>query len=108
MGQIAERIRLEVVEFGCYIIVRDEPCGHPDKCQCHGICEEPTCSQLIQTDWDYPSVASTFGFVPCDECSKTDGTIDCQHKTASEMIAAAADWLCESIGETAEDPGYFA
>lgn len=61
---------------------------------------------LIQTDWDYPGTASTFGFVPCD-CGETDGTIDCKHKTASDMIAAAAEYLDDHIGDTVEDPGYF-
>lgn len=62
---------------------------------------------LIQTDWDYPSVASTFGFVPCESCRFTDGTVDCEHHTASEMITAAAEFLDAHIGAIAEDPGYF-
>lgn len=49
---------------------------------------------LIQTDWDFPGVASACGFEPC-ECGATDGTVDCEHKTASEMISAAYDWLRE-------------
>ena len=61
---------------------------------------------LIQTDWDYPGVASTFGWVPC-ECGETDGTVDCPHKTASQMISEAAEYLDEHIGNTVEDPGYF-
>ena len=61
---------------------------------------------LIQTDWDYPGVASVFGWSPCP-CGKTDGTVDCPHRTASEMIAEASQFLDAHIGETAEDPGYF-
>ena len=61
---------------------------------------------LVQTDWDYPSIASSFGFVPC-ECGDTDGTIDCSHKTASEMIIAAAEFLDDNLGKIIEDPGYF-
>ena len=61
---------------------------------------------LIQTDWDYPGVASSFGFVPCD-CGETDGTVDCSHKTASDMIQSAAAYLDENIGESVDDPGYF-
>ena len=62
---------------------------------------------LIQTDWDYPSTASTFGFVPCDKCGFTDGTVDCEHHTAAEMIFEAAEYLDAHIGDTVEDPGYF-
>ena len=63
-------------------------------------------SILIQTDWDYPGVASSFGYQPC-ECGFTDGTVDCEHKTASEMITDASEYLDEHIGDTVEDPGYF-
>jgi hypothetical protein len=61
---------------------------------------------LVQTDWDYPGIASNLGFVPC-KCGKTDGTIDCEHKTASQMISEAAAFLDEHDGEVFEDPGYF-
>lgn len=67
---------------------------------------KPALSMYVQVDWDYPSVASTFGFVAC-ECGATDGTVDCAHKTAREMIAAAYEYLVEHEGEQAEDPGYF-
>lgn len=63
-------------------------------------------SVLIQTDWDYPGTASTFGWRPCS-CGETDGTVDCPHRTASEMIASAAEFLDDHIGERVEDPGYF-
>jgi hypothetical protein len=61
---------------------------------------------LIQSDWDYPGVASTFGWQPCP-CGATDGTVDCRHKTASDMIAEASEYLDDNIGGTVEDPGYF-
>ena len=61
----------------------------------------------IGTDWDYPSIASNLGWRPCDKCRATDGTVDCEHKTASEMIAEAHDFLDEHEGESFEDPGYF-
>lgn len=61
---------------------------------------------LIETDWDYPGVASTFGWVPC-ECGFTDGTVDCEHRTASEMIQEAQEWLDAHLYEEVEDPGYF-
>jgi len=60
---------------------------------------------LIQTDWDYPAVASYFGWVPCEHCNMTDGTVDCEHKTATQMIQEAQDFLNRSIGEEIEDPG---
>jgi hypothetical protein len=61
---------------------------------------------LIQVDWDYPGVASTFGWTPCP-CGQTDGTVDCEHRTASEMISEAGEFLRDHLGDTAEDPGYF-
>ena len=61
---------------------------------------------LVQTDWDFPGLASTFGWSPCS-CGATDGTVDCAHKTADEMIAAARDFLTAHVSDTADDPGYF-
>lgn len=75
-------------------------------------------SVLVQTDWDYPGVASTFGWSMRDvqrntagDCLHdfTDGTVDCADcgLTASDFIAAARLWLDEHDGAQAEDPGYF-
>jgi hypothetical protein len=61
---------------------------------------------LIQSDWDYPGIANTFGWVPC-ECGATDGTVNCLHKTASQMIAEAQEFLDDHIGDSVEDPGSF-
>ena len=61
---------------------------------------------LCQSDWDWPGLASNLGWVPC-ECGATDGTIDCLHRKASNMIAEAGDFLDEHLGEPFEDPGYF-
>lgn len=63
--------------------------------------------RLIQTDWDRPSIASNLGWKPCSECDATDGTVDCIHRTASEMIADATDFLDDHEGESFDDPGYF-
>lgn len=60
---------------------------------------------LFQADWDYPSLASNFGWVAC-ECGETDGTIDCPHKTASRMIAEAEEFLDAHVGDVILDPGY--
>lgn len=87
-------------------------------------------SILVQTDYDYPGVAGTFGWwpgmvpVPPDyaypvaigdfrscpsEHDGTDGTVACPTcgQTASAFIASAADWLDDHDGATADDPGYF-
>ena len=61
---------------------------------------------FLQLDWDYPGVASTFGWIACP-CGRTDGTVDCTHRNASEMIADASEFLRDHVGDTAEDPGYF-
>ena len=63
---------------------------------------------LVQTDWDHPGVASAFGFTPCD-CGETDGTVDCAHKSASDMMEAARGYLhdCVDDGRVVVDPGYF-
>ncbi len=71
-----------------FLIVRDG-CSHRDDAN----------TVLVQSDWDFPGVASSCGFQPC-ECGATDGTVDCEHKTASEMISAAYDWLSEHDGES--------
>jgi hypothetical protein len=61
---------------------------------------------LIQSDWDYPGIASSFGWIPYEECRNTDGTVDCKHHTASGMIASAAEYL-DGYPDAVEDPGYF-
>lgn len=72
----------------CYIIAREKEPGVFDT-------RDEGNTVLIQTDWDYPSVATTFG------AGKFLGT-------ATEEIAAAQEWLAENVGTTAADPGYFA
>ena len=61
---------------------------------------------LIQSDWDFPGTASSFGWEPCF-CGATDGTVDCPHRTRSDMMAEAWEFLAEHIGMEVEDPGYF-
>jgi hypothetical protein len=63
-------------------------------------------SQLVQTDWDYPGVATAFGWVSCP-WGDTNGTVDCDHRCAHEMIQDAYSFLSERVGESVEDPGYF-
>jgi hypothetical protein len=67
---------------------------------------------LIQSDWDYPATAMTFGWSPCTRCRRgcqgaSDGTIDCPRRSALEHIMDAQVWLDRHIGATAVDPGYF-
>ena len=61
---------------------------------------------LVQYDWDFPSLASSLGYEPC-ECGGSDGTVDCCDKTASEMIEDAADWLDAHLGEPFDGSDYF-
>ena len=59
---------------------------------------------LIQTDWDYPGIASTFGWTPC-RCEATDGTVSCAHKQAGQMIAEpVAAWYVADILRGAPPP----
>lgn len=84
------KIRLEKGDFGfCYLLVAED--GR---------------DILIQTDWEYPSMATSFGWKACS-CGRTDGTVNCAHKTASQMIGEAQDFLDDHIGDSIEDPGYF-
>lgn len=77
---------------------------------------------LIQSDWDYPATASTFGWSSACNYNEdgeydgggcgTDGTVDCgpgcrKPHTATEHIQNAGDFLDEHIGARASDPGYF-
>ncbi len=74
---------------------------------------------LIQSDWDFPGVARTFGWdmtkeqiltEACDH-SGTDGTVPCPDCgiSVSQMIEAAQEYLDTVLDEKeVEDPGYFA
>lgn len=85
-------ITLQAGKFGTYLLVPNDPQVE---------------SRLVQTDWDYPGVASTFGWSPCHP--ETDGTVDCPvcGKSVSELIQEAGEYLDEHIGDSVEDPGYF-
>jgi hypothetical protein len=66
----------------------------------------------IQSDWEYPGLAMTFGWSPCSWCRRrchgaTDGTINCPSRTAGEHIGKAQEWLDAHIGRRVADPGYF-
>jgi hypothetical protein len=59
---------------------------------------------LIEPDW--ARLARTFGWTPCP-CGQTDGTVDCAHRKALDMIAEAYEFLTEHVGDEVDDPGYF-
>jgi hypothetical protein len=97
-------ITLEQGDFGWDYIIRDIESGE---------------TVLIQTDYDYPGVAETFGWslrdvqhddneLPCRH-QHTDGTIDCPNCgiRAGAFIHSAQEYLDDHIGDEAEDPGYF-
>ncbi|GAF90789.1 unnamed protein product [marine sediment metagenome] len=54
---------------------------------------------LVEIDYDYPGIASRMGYVPCD-CGDTDGTVDCAHKTATQMIGEARQWIKDHEGKS--------
>ncbi|CAB4192842.1 hypothetical protein UFOVP1244_102 [uncultured Caudovirales phage] len=77
----------EMCNFGCFVIVPDG--GDPN--------DENT-TTFVQTDWDHPGIASAMGWSPC-YCGATDGTVDCEHRNASTMIAEAYDFIVDHEGE---------
>lgn len=54
---------------------------------------------LIQSDWDFPGVASSMGWIPCENCERTDGTVDCEHKQKSQMMSEAYDFIWKKKGK---------
>jgi hypothetical protein len=93
---------------GCYIVARErdgtfDPASERD-------------TVLVQTDYDFPGVASSFGWSIaydgglCCEHDGTDGTVDCPEcgRSAGAFIGAASEWLDYHDGAEVEDPGYFA
>ncbi len=84
----------------CYLICQVDERGHWNT-------RDEATTVLVQSDWDWPSLASNFGWEPCHD--ETDGTIDCSvcGRTASDMIAEAGRLLNAHLGEPFDDPGYF-
>ena len=93
----------------------DAPC-------CMKLVAEDGRDVLVQTDWDYPGVASSAGWDMKDVqvvnagyygvlCSHdgTDGTVTCPGcgLTATTFINAAREWIDDHDGESFDDPGYF-
>jgi len=117
-------ITLESGDYGTYLLV----------------CEDGR-DLMIQTDYDYPGIASNLGWSPqrlhvlgcecgglsdvgsphavmklgqssicCCSHKHTDGTIDCKEcgTKGIAFINSAREYLDDHIGESFEDPGYFA
>ena len=77
---------------------------------------------LFQTDWEFPSLAETFGWslresqvmqagyygMFCDH-NGTDGTVKCDvcGLTPTTFISAAREYLDANLGKIVDDPGYF-
>ncbi len=80
------------------ITLVNAPEGSPNFC--FGVYRGRQSLEFIQSDWEYPSLAARFGWRGLCKCGRTDGTVDCEHKTASEMISAAYDWLMKNDGKT--------
>lgn len=88
-------------------------------CEIIGICNgEEIGSILVQTDWDYPGFAQSFGWSLQKvqksrrrKCSHdgTDGTVRCPScgVEPGQFISAAYDFLVSNDGLRAVDPGYF-
>lgn len=94
--------------------------AHPDNAPCCiEIVAEDGQSRLIQTDWDWPGIASTFGWSvsdvqhdpeDCDHCDHaTDGTVKCPKcgMPVSLFLKSAREFIDDNDGKTVEDPGYF-
>lgn len=91
----------------------------PDAPCCVKIIAEDGRDLLVQTDWDWPGIARTFGWSPSrvkdaelfPECEHqgSDGTVDCPTcgLKASRFIEAAREWIDDHDGDETEDPGYF-
>lgn len=87
------RISYEGNRFGHYTITNDQ--------------DDRTI--YVQTDFDYPGIASTFGWSPCCGSGRTDGTVRCPDCGAevSDLIGSAIDFLDANEGSEVDDPGYF-
>lgn len=77
------------------VYLESEQCGYVVTAEIDG----KELDVLYQSDWDFPSLAANLGAdIVCD-CGATDGTVDCEHKKADKMIAAASEWLDNHCNE---------
>src|SRR5665213_656669 len=91
------KITLESTDLDCYLITAED--GR---------------DKLIQSDYDYPGIASTFGWSVSDlinkkkkvcKHKKSDGTIDCSDcgMKAGDFISSARDYLDDHDVDVADD-----
>ena len=73
------------------------PEGSPNFCFGLYNSDDGECLAFVQSDWDWAGLASSLGWCPC-ECGRTDGTVKCAHRTVSEMLSEAFDYLAERDG----------
>ena len=64
-------------------------------------------SVYLQFNCDKAAFAGAIGWVPCEDCHYTDGTVNCKHRLSIDMIASAIDWLDSHVDDQFADPGYF-
>jgi hypothetical protein len=89
--------------FGCYLV----------RIVSKSSSEREEYSTLVQTDWDLPGLATSFGWQPKDDegnvLRDTDGTIPSEfsNKSAGDFISEARDYLDANEGKKVDDPGYF-
>jgi hypothetical protein len=57
----------------------------------------------VSLDCDYPKIAEIFGCHAICDCGSTDGSVDCDHKTASQMIGEAFSFLDDNIGAISDE-----
>ena len=83
------------------VSLKQGPEGSPNSCFGLYGCETDECVEFVQSDWDYAGLASSLGWQPC-ACGATDGTVDCAHRTVTEMLSEAFDFLSTHDGEEFE------
>lgn len=90
-----------VIEMGktMTVILEQGPEGAPNFCFGLYSSDSGECVEFIQSDWDWAGLASSLGWQAC-ECGRTDGTVKCVHRTVSEMLSEAFDFLAERDGQT--------
>lgn len=95
-------------------ITLDADTGDCPGCVCKVLSDDGR-SRLVQSDYEDPGVASSFGWsvkrVRRKGCqhSGTDGTIDCPDcgVKAGQFIQSAQEFIEANDGKRVEDPGYF-
>lgn len=88
MNTQSEGMRTVIIKapnYGGYVVYGEDVDGNP--------------SYLVQSDYDYPCLADHLGWDGLCPCHRTDGTVDCEHMTAEQMIESASQWLFDHTDE---------